>query len=81
MWIKVDPDTLNPEVFGWFGQSAGKPIGDLGLKVAKHTKANAQGKKLERPKLRELRWSNFDEIKGVDELFSKLFDPCDQEDK
>ncbi len=57
------------------------PIGDLGLKVAKHTKANAQGQKLERPKLRELHWGKFVEIKGVDELFSKLFDPFDKEDK
>ena len=75
IWMKVHPDTLRPLLFGWFGDLPGKPLPDLGQRRAKHTKGNADGKKLERPNLREVAWSSFEELKSTAEVFDRLFGP------
>lgn len=79
VWMKVNPDTLEPQVFGWFGNSAGQGLLDLGDRVAKHTKANSLGNKSERPNLREVAWSRFTKFNQIEELFSQLFDTPDNE--
>ncbi len=49
IWIMVTPE-LDLVSYRWLGDSPGKPLPDIrGMRVAKHTKANAEGKKAERP--------------------------------
>lgn len=74
VWIRFDPLTLDLGPFLFFGNVPGQKIPSLkNLKVAKHTKGNAEGVKLERPNLRILPRSHFDELKTIEKLYSALF--------
>jgi hypothetical protein len=74
VWIHFDPATLELGPFLWFGGKPGEPILDIsGLKVAKHTRANASGVKQERPNQRMIRRSLFERIDSLDELVTILF--------
>jgi hypothetical protein len=58
----------------FFGSEAGQPLPLLdGFKVAKHTKANAQGVKKERTAIRIVPKSRFKEIATTRELIGSLF--------
>lgn len=59
--------------YRWFGGEPGEPLPELGEIVAKHTKANAQGEKLERPDSREVALGRFERLSGVGELVDRLF--------
>lgn len=61
-------------MYKYFGGSPGQglPVVDS-FKVAKHTKANAQGIKGERPAIREIPKSRFKEVKDITELITLLF--------
>ena len=50
---------------------------ELGDVVAKHTKANAEGVKLERPDSREISLSRFESLGGVGDLLDRLFGSTD----
>jgi len=53
VWIYFNEQTSELGPFLFFGSEAGKPLPDISkLKIAKHTKANAQGVKNERPDIR-----------------------------
>jgi hypothetical protein len=43
------------------------------MKVAKHTKANATGKKAERPDQRIISRNRFDSLGSLDEVLERLF--------
>jgi hypothetical protein len=74
VWVQFDPDTIDIGPFLWFGDTPGQPLPDLGcFKVAKHTKGNAQGAKLERPNIRVVPRSAFTIVGTVDKLLSLLF--------
>lgn len=74
IWIRFDPDTINLGPFLWFGGTPGDPIPDITmLKMAKHTRANAQGVKQERPNQRSIPISKFEKITDFDTLVTKLF--------
>jgi hypothetical protein len=74
IWVWFDPNTLRLGPFLWFGGAPGLPLPDVSvLKVAKHTKANAQGVKLQRPNLRVIPKSRFESIATMNELVTKLF--------
>ncbi|MFY0618799.1 hypothetical protein [Shimia sp.] len=77
VWMIVDPDTLIPQFFLWFGGKAGTPLPDLGDKLAKHTKGNAEGQKAERKNIRKLGKSKFEKLNSVGEVFSRLFEKGD----
>jgi len=51
----------------------GQSLGCDGLKVAKHTKANAEGVKAERPNIRVMPISAFTPKQSIDDVFSDLF--------
>ncbi|MDF1800139.1 MAG: hypothetical protein P1V81_13250 [Planctomycetota bacterium] len=77
VWIRFDPRSLALGPFGFFGQQAGQPMGDLDdLKVAKHSKANADGVKLERPNLRIVPKGRFETIHTIPDLYELLFGPA-----
>ncbi len=73
IWLKVDDRTLTPEVYGWKGGPPGVALGDLGDRIAKHTKGNAQGTKALRPAIREVAWHEFQHLTHIGEVFTALF--------
>lgn len=73
VWIILNPDTLHLDHFRWFGGKPGQPLPDLGNKVAKHTRANAEGVKSERSNHRVLSKGRFTELSTVAALFDTLF--------
>ncbi|MFM4749678.1 hypothetical protein ACEUDE_18100 [Aeromonas veronii] len=63
---------LGPFLF--FGSSAGQPLPSLeGMHTAKHTKANAEGVKAERPEIREVPKGKFEKFETVEQVYAKLF--------
>jgi hypothetical protein len=74
VWVFFDRQSLTIDHYRWFGDR--NPIAampSLGDRIAKHTKANAQGVKLERPGIRTLPWSRFARVETTRELASLLF--------
>ena len=72
--LLFDPNTLDLGPFLWFGGNPGDRLPDLTrFAVAKHTKANAKGIKLERPRLRSVPRSAFARVATIAELSAKLF--------
>jgi hypothetical protein len=74
IWIQFDAKSLDLGPFLWFGGGPGEPLPDVSaLRIAKHTKANADGIKLERPNLRVVPKGRFEPVESVGLLLSKLF--------
>lgn len=74
VWMQFDPESLNLGPFYWFGGSLGQPLPDISdKKVAKHTKGNAQGEKLERPNLRVLVKRDFIKLETINDVVFQLF--------
>lgn len=74
VWMQFDPESLNLGPFYWFGGSPGQPLPDITIKkVAKHTKGNAQGEKLERPNLRVLVKRDFTKLEAINDVVFRLF--------
>jgi hypothetical protein len=67
--LKFDP-------YRWLGSPPGNPLPNIrNLRVAKHTDANAEGKKAERPDQRIIPRSRFDSLGSLDEVLEPLFGP------
>lgn len=74
VWVRFNPDTVELGPFLWFGGPPGKPIPDLaGFKVARHTRANSQGVKQERPNQKSIPRTRFEKLACYDELVVRLF--------
>lgn len=73
IWIIVDPDTLEPVEYLWFGAPPGEDLPDLGDKRARHSKANSEGFKAEREALRVVNKGRFTRLKSIHEVFVALF--------
>ncbi|MDP1832206.1 MAG: hypothetical protein Q8K67_09120 [Geothrix sp.] len=74
VWTHFDPSTLELGPFLFFGGGPGEPMPSLsGLPVAKHTKGNAEGVKLERPNLRVLPRARFSVLDSIPSLYVALF--------
>jgi hypothetical protein len=72
----VVPETRRVRMeYRWFGGQPGEPLPDLGSRLAKHAKANAQGIKLERPNIRQLKLSAFTSVDDTSALIDRLFGP------
>jgi hypothetical protein len=75
IWIMVTPE-LKLDSYRWLGGHPGDPLPDIqDMRVAKHTKANAKGKKAERPDQRIIPRSRFDSLGSLDEVLERLFGP------
>jgi len=72
IWIVVTPE-LQLQSYLWFGGLPGEPLPNIEGKVARHTKANAQGLKAERPNHRVIRRSRFDNLDTLDAVLKRLF--------
>lgn len=74
VWIEVDED-LNIKGFWFFGGVPSQCLPDVAaLKVAKHTKGNAEGQKLERQGHRLIPKSLFRRVSDMDTLLERLID-------
>ena len=80
IWMLVEPSSLTTSGFLWFGGRPGEPLPPLGDRVVKHTKANADGLKTERPGLREVRRSRFEKLQDIDQLIERLFGTAVEQD-
>lgn len=75
IWILVTPE-LNFHSYLWLGGLPGHPLSDIrDMKVAKHTKANADGIKVERPDHRIVPRGRFERLNTLDEVLERLFGP------
>lgn len=59
--------------YRWFGGLPGERLPDLGDKPGRHTKANAEGIKLDRLGIRQVRLSRFERLDGPAALLDRLF--------
>ena len=76
VWVFLDHNSLTLGPFLFFGGEPGQRLPDLkSYSVAKHTKANAQGVKAERPNHRDVPKRAFQQLDTIEELWFKLFGP------
>lgn len=73
IWVLFDRDTLQLGPFLWFGAAPGHRLPLLGEKVARHSKADSNGLKAERPNLRVVRRRCFRVLETMDDVVSALF--------
>jgi hypothetical protein len=74
VWIYFDTDTLDLGPFYFFGSTNGLPMETLEKKpIAKHTKGNKDGVKLDRPNLRVISKGDFKKYETIEELYAALF--------
>ena len=72
LWVSFDEETLELGPFWYLGPD--KLQGLKSHRAAKHTKANAQGVKTERPNLRVVRKRDFTPVEDLAGLWRCLFD-------
>ena len=72
LWLEMTPD-MQFHKFLWFGNAPGTPLPDLAsYPVAKHTKGNSEGIKLERPNLRLVPIRAFTALSSIDDVLLHL---------
>ena len=75
IWIVVTPQ-LDLKSYLWFGGAPGQPLPDIrDLRVARHTKGNAEGSKTHRPNHRVVPRSRFEPLATMDDVLLRLFGP------
>lgn len=76
VWIRFDAGSLALGPFLFFGGSPGARLPDISsFKVGKHTKANSEGVKADRPEIRVAPKGCFTQFDTIEELFGALFGP------
>lgn len=73
IWLLFDAQSLKLQKYRWFGGKPGAPLPDLGERLAKHSKGNAQGVKLSRPNHRMVSRGKFVDVGTISEVFEHLF--------
>jgi hypothetical protein len=74
VWIYFSEDTLELGPFLFFGGPAGEPLPDISdMRVARHTKGNAQGVKAERLRIRVVNKGQFTRYDSIEVLYEVLF--------
>jgi len=73
VWLSFDPVTRDFSEIRWFGGKPGAPLPDTGTIVARHTRANSQGVKAERPEHRVLKARHFERLSNIAHLVDRLF--------
>lgn len=75
VWLRFDPDTLELGPFHWYGGPAGALMQPLGDRVTRHTRANADAVKAERPGHRDVKRTAFTQLPTMEELLFRMFGP------
>lgn len=79
VWVCFNEDTLDLDHFYFFGSKAGEPLPSLeNTKVAKHTKGDKDGRKAERPNIRELNKGSFTRHNKPEDIYQALFENLSQ---
>lgn len=74
VWIRFQKDTLELGPFLWFGGTPGEPLPSLlGYRNAIHVKANAQGIKTSRPRIRSVPKAAFKLLPTIADVVDHLF--------
>jgi hypothetical protein len=73
LWLLYDPATLEFTSMRWFGGLPGAPLPELGDKLARHSKGNAEGVKLERPDHRVVPVRRFETLYDFGHIADRLF--------
>ncbi len=73
VWLTYDPALRSFCDIRWFGGQPGEPLPELGDRVARHSRANAQGLKAERPDHRIVVAKRFERIRDIAGLVDRLF--------
>ena len=73
LWILFDEASLDLGPFRWFGGPPNAPLPPLGDRVGRHTKANADGHKAERPNIRIVRKGQFELLQTIEDVAGRLF--------
>jgi hypothetical protein len=74
IWILFDSGSMELGPFLWFGGRPGEAMPAIDdFKKAKHTRANADGVKKERPNQRSIPRAQFERIEEFDKLVSRMF--------
>ena len=73
IWISFDADTLQLGPFWWFGAPPKQPLPSLGDQIARQPRGDRTGKKAERPFLRVVRKSKFQQLQTMDDVVRALF--------
>jgi hypothetical protein len=73
LWLEFDRQILAIERFYWFGGPPGIPLPDLGARISRHSRGNAEGEKNERPIHRVLTRGRFEALADIGEVAEKLF--------
>lgn len=74
VWICFNEKTLELGPFLFFGAAPGYPLPDISdFRVAKHTRANAEGFKAERQDIRVVSKGQFRRFETISELYGGLF--------
>jgi hypothetical protein len=73
VWMTYDPDSLEITGLRWFGGAPGERLPALGDRVARHTRANREGLKGERPHIRILPASRFVDVPDAAAMADRLF--------
>lgn len=74
VWLDVTDRELEIVGYRWFGSDPGSPLPPVAdYRVARHTKANSQGVKAERPDKRQIPRSAFVNVADISALFAQLF--------
>jgi hypothetical protein len=74
IWIVVSPQDLQIKSYRWFGAAPGEPLPNItDWKVSKHTRANAEGTKLERAYHRIVPLTRFEQLPSMEAVLDRLF--------
>ena len=73
IWLEFDPVDLKLLRYFWFGSEPGAALPDLGSKLARHSKANSEGNKAERPMHREVAKAKFEALADFHQVVQRLF--------
>lgn len=73
VWLTFDSVARDFSEIHWFGGRPGEPLPDTGMIVARHTRANSQGVKAERPGHRVVKARQFERLDSMAHLVDRLF--------
>lgn len=73
IWSMVDRDTMDLGPFYWLGGGPGDPLGDLGDRIARHTKGDQHGAKAPRDAIRVMNRGQFEQVASMAGLAARLF--------
>ena len=77
IWIYFDEENLQLGPFLFYGGKPGEPLPDIDkLRIARHTKGDADGYKAERPNIRVINKGAFSRFETIEDLYSALFGQC-----